>query len=86
MRQLGCMSADVYCQITNNHFYTTVSYLYSNGKEGKRASCRRDGERECARDGEWLKMKLASIVKMAIGRRITYFEYSREPNVRITFS
>ena len=46
MRQLGCMSADVYCQITNNHIYATVQYLYSNGKKGERASCQRDTERE----------------------------------------
>ncbi len=66
MRQLGCMSADVYCQKLNNHFYTTTSYLYSNGKKGKRASCQRDREREsvCARDSrEWQKMELASVVK-----------------------
>jgi hypothetical protein len=31
-------------------------------------------------------MELASIVKMAVGRRINYFGISREPNVRITFS
>ncbi len=86
MRQLGCMSTDVYCQITNNHFYATVSYLYSNGKKGKKASCRRDRERECARDRERLKTELASIVKTAIGRRINYFEISREPNVKIMFS
>ncbi len=42
-------------------------------------------ERECARDGEWLKMELASVVKTAVGRRINYFEISREPNVWITF-
>ncbi len=88
MRQLSGMSADIYCQKLNNHFYATVSYLYSKGKKGKRASCRwdRERERECARDGEWLKMELASIVKMAVGRKINYFEISREPNVRITFS
>ncbi len=31
-------------------------------------------------------MELASIVKMAVGRRINYFEISRNLNVRITFS
>ncbi len=84
MRRLGCMSTDVYCQITNNHFYATPSFLYSNGKKGKRASCWR--ERECARDGEWLKMELVSVVKTTVGRRINYFEISRSPNIRITFS
>ena len=83
MRQLGCMSADVYCQKLNNHFYATTSYLCSNGKKGKRARYRRDRQRErvCARDGELLKMELASVVKMVIN----YFEISREPSLRITF-
>jgi hypothetical protein len=86
MRQLVCMSADVYCQITNNFYLHNNIILYSNGKKGKRASCWRDRERECARDGESLKRELASVLKMAIGRGIYYFGISREPNVRITFS
>jgi hypothetical protein len=45
MRRLICMSADVYCQTTNNHFYTTPAFLYSNRKKGKRASCK-ETERE----------------------------------------
>jgi hypothetical protein len=43
-------------------------------------------ERECVRDRESLKMELASILKMAVGRRINFFGISREPNIRITFS
>ncbi len=86
MRQLVGMSADVYCQITNNHFYITPSYFYCNRKKWKRASCQRDRESVCARDREWLKMELASVRKMAFGRRIYYFGISREPNIRITFS
>jgi len=86
MRQLGCMSADIYCQITNNHFYATLSFLYSNRKKGKRASCPRDRERVCARDREWLKTELAYVVKTVVGRRINYFEISRISNVRIMFS
>jgi hypothetical protein len=85
MRQLVCMSADVYCQITNNHFYATPTFLYSNRKKGKRASCQRDRERKCARDGAWLKTELASVVKTAVGRRISYFDMSGNSNVRITF-
>jgi hypothetical protein len=69
MRQLVCMSADVYCQITNNHFYAPPSFLYWNGKKGKRASCQRDRERECVRDGEWLKMELASVIKTVVGKK-----------------
>ncbi len=49
MRHLGCMSADVYCQITNNFYLRNNIILYSNGKKGKRASCRRDRERVCER-------------------------------------
>ncbi len=63
MRRLVCMSADVYCQITNNQFYATPMFLYSNRKKGKRASCQRDRERVCARDGAWLKTELVSVVK-----------------------
>ncbi len=44
-----------------------MSYLYSNGKKGERASCQRDRERVCVRDGGWLKIELASVVKMAVG-------------------
>jgi hypothetical protein len=50
MRQLVCMSTDVYCQILNNQQHVESSYLYSNGKKGKQARCRRDRERVCVRD------------------------------------
>ncbi len=43
-------------------------------------------ERKCARDRESLKMELAPVLKMAVGRGINYFGISREPNIRITFS
>jgi hypothetical protein len=36
--------------------------------KGKRARCQRDRERECVRDGEWLKMDVALVVKMAVGK------------------
>ncbi len=42
-------------------------------------------ERECSRDGEWLEIKLASVVKTVVGRRINYFEISGNSNVRIMF-
>jgi hypothetical protein len=45
-----------------------------------------DRERVCARDGEWLKMELASIIKMAIERRFNYFGISENSKVVITFS
>jgi hypothetical protein len=71
------MSADVYCQKTNNHFYATPSFLYSNGKKGKRASCQRDRERESARDGEWLKMELASVEKRPLEEGLTILRFLR---------
>jgi hypothetical protein len=80
------MSADIYFQITDNHFYAVMVVLYPNGKKGERASCQRDRESVCVRDGEWLKTELASIEKTAIGRRIIYSEISRDARVRITFS
>jgi hypothetical protein len=78
------MSADVYCQITNNNIYATPSFLYSNGKKGKRASCGRDRESVCER---WrvAENKVGVCCKMVIGRRINYFEISRNSNVRIMF-
>ena len=63
MRQLSCISADVYCQKLNNQSYTGTSYLYLNGKKGKQARCQRDRERVCVRDRAWLKIELGSIVK-----------------------
>jgi hypothetical protein len=71
MRQLVCMSTDVYCQITNNFYLRNNIILYSNGKKGKRAGAQRDREKECARDGEWLKMELASVVKRPLEEGLT---------------
>jgi hypothetical protein len=79
MRQLSCMSTDVYCHKSNNHFYTQTE------RRGKGlAAGETERERVCER--QRMKMELASVVKMAVGRRINYFEFSREPNIRITFS
>jgi hypothetical protein len=49
----------------DRHIYTQTE------RWGKGASCRRDRERVCVRDREWLKIELASIVKMAVGERLT---------------
>ncbi len=81
MRRLVCMSADVYCQITNNHFYTTPTFLYSNRKKGKRASCRRDRERVCERQSV---AKNRVSVHHKNGRLKK--EISGNSNVRTTFS
>ncbi len=69
MRQLSCMSTDIYCQKLNNRSYVETSYLYS--KKGKQARHQRDRERVCVRDGEWLKIELVSVVKMSVGERLT---------------
>ncbi len=45
MRQLGCMSAVIYCQKLNNRSDAESSYLYWNRKKGKQARCQRDRER-----------------------------------------
>jgi hypothetical protein len=81
MRQLVCMSADVYCQsyLRNNII------LYLNGKKGKRASCQRDRERVCERQ-RVAENGVGVRCEMAVGRRMNYFGISREPNGRITFS
>ncbi len=56
----------------HHHFYTQM------GRRGKgQAAGETERERECVRDGQWLKTELASVVKMVIGRRINYFEISR---------
>jgi hypothetical protein len=49
MRQLVCMSANIYCQITNNVYLCNDIILYLNGKKGKKASAQRDRERVCER-------------------------------------
>jgi hypothetical protein len=79
------MFADVYCQITNNQFYTTPMFLYSNGKKGKRASCQRDRDRVCERQSV-AKNRVSVHCKMAVGRRISYFEISGNSYIMITIS
>jgi hypothetical protein len=46
MRQLSCMSADIYCQRRNNQSYAKMSYLYLNGTKGKQARHQRERERQ----------------------------------------
>jgi hypothetical protein len=75
MRRLVCMSADVYCQITKNQFYTTPMFLYSNRKKGERASCRRDRERECVSDRAWLKTELAYVIKQPLEEGLAILRY-----------
>jgi hypothetical protein len=60
-----------------------LSFLYWNGKKGKRASAWRDRERVSARDGALLKMELASVLKTAVGERINYFESSENQHIKI---
>jgi hypothetical protein len=66
MRQLGCMSADIYCQnliighTQKHHIYTRTE------RRGNRRGAR-ETERDCVEDGKLLKIELAYIVKTAIG-------------------
>jgi hypothetical protein len=62
-----------------------LSFLYRNRKKGKRASAQRDRERVCARDGALLKLRLASVLKMPVGRRMNYFETSENQHIKIMF-
>ena len=39
----------------------------------------------CVRDEELLKMRLASVLKMVIGRRMNYFKSSENQNIKIMF-
>jgi hypothetical protein len=70
MRQLGCMSTDIYCQITNNNFYANHHFYTGMERRGKGANCQRDRERErvckrrrvaengvgiCCKNGCWKK-------------------------------
>jgi hypothetical protein len=84
MRQLF-RSADVYCQNLNNLNLRNIVIFILEQKEGEKASAQRDQERVCVRDRALLKMWLASVLKMAIGRRINYFESSENQHIKITF-
>jgi hypothetical protein len=68
--------------------FTQQRHIYTQTERRGKGLTAGETERErvCERDGEWLKMELASVVKMVIGRRMNYFEISRDPNIRITFS
>ncbi len=48
------------------HIYTRTE------RRGNRLGARETKrERECVRDGEWLEIKLVSVLKMAVGERLT---------------
>jgi hypothetical protein len=63
---------------------TTTSFYTRMVRRGKGLASR-ETERECVREGESLKMRLASVLKMAVGRRINYFESSENQHIKITF-
>ncbi len=42
-------------------------------------------ERVCARDGSLLKLRLVSVLKMAVGRKINYFETSENQHIKNMF-
>jgi len=70
-------------------FTCTTSSFYDRTERRGKGLAPRETEREresvCVRDGESLKMRLASVLKMAIGRRINYFESSENQHIKITF-
>ncbi len=63
-------------------FYTRTE---RRGKEVAPGETDRERESVCVRDGESLKMELASVLKMAVGRRINYFESSENQHIKNTF-
>ncbi len=72
MRQLVCMSADVYCHITSNFYLHNNIILYSTERRGKGLVPREtERERECVRGRECLKMELASVVKQPLEEGLT---------------
>ncbi len=46
---------------------TQILYLYETERRGKRARQQRDWEKECLREGGWLKEEVESVVKMTVG-------------------
>jgi hypothetical protein len=71
MRQLVCMSADVYCHNLNNRQYAKRHIYTPMERKGKQVRCWRDRERVCVRDRAQLKIELVSVVKTAVGERLT---------------
>ncbi len=66
--------------------WATSSFYTRTERRGKGlAPGETERERVCVRDGESLKMRLASVPKMAVGRRINYFESSENQHIKITF-
>jgi hypothetical protein len=68
----------------------TSSFLYRNGKKGKRASAWRDRERVCVCVCVCERQSVAENVvgvcsNTAVGRRINYFESSENQHIKITF-
>jgi hypothetical protein len=42
-------------------------HIYTQTERRGKGLAARETERECVRDGEWLKIELASVVKTAVG-------------------
>jgi hypothetical protein len=86
MRQLGCKSADVYCQITNNDFYATSTLFILKQKEGEKGKLP-ERQRECVCE-KWRVAEngVGICRKTVVGRRINYFGISDNSNMGITFS
>jgi hypothetical protein len=86
MRQLVFRSADVYCQNLNNSKLAQHRHFYTGMERRGKGLAPRETERErvCVRDRALLKMWLASVLKMTVGRRINYFESSENQHIKIT--
>ncbi len=84
MRQL-VWSSDVYCQIAINFQHGQMSYLYQNGKKGKRASCRRAESENALETASGWKVAVALVVKTTVGE-MDHFGIILGFEVRIIYS
>ncbi len=62
--------------------HTQKCHIYTQTERGNRLGARKT-ERECMRDREWLKIELVSVVKTAVGERLTILGYSRIMTLRL---
>ncbi len=54
------------CLFIDNGVQTRMFYSYETERRGKRARCQRDRQRECVREGGWMREEVASVVKMTV--------------------
>jgi hypothetical protein len=84
MRQLVFRFATFIVRLLILFTCATSSFYTRTERRGKGLAPREtERERVCVRDGELLKLRLASVLKMAAGRRMNYFESSENQHIKI---